>query len=74
MLLKHSVFHADPHPGNISVTDDGKLILYDYGMVGRINNETRFKLIRLYLALIEKNPPRVVNAMNDLSMLTPWLQ
>lgn len=71
MLLKHSVFHADPHPGNISVTDDGKLILYDYGMVGRINNETRFKLIRLYLALIERNPPRVVNAMNDLSMLTP---
>ena len=71
ILLKHSIFHADPHPGNISVTDDGKLILYDYGMVGRINNETRFKLIRLYLALVEKNPSRVVNAMNDLSMLTP---
>ena len=71
MLLKHSIFHADPHPGNISVTDDGKLILYDYGMVGRINNKTRFKLIRLYLALVEKNPPRVVNAMNDLGMLTP---
>ncbi|MBC8515848.1 MAG: AarF/ABC1/UbiB kinase family protein [Nitrosopumilus sp.] len=71
MLLKHSIFHADPHPGNISVTDDGKLILYDYGMVGRINNETRFKLIRLYLALVERNPSRVVNAMNELSMLTP---
>ena len=71
MLLKHSVFHADPHPGNISVTDDGKLILYDYGMVGRINNETRIKLVRLYLALVERNPSRVVNAMNDLSMLTP---
>ena len=71
MLLKDSIFHADPHPGNISVTDDGKLILYDYGMVGRINNETRFKLIRLYLALVEKNPPRVVNAMIDLGMLIP---
>ncbi len=71
MLLKHSIFHADPHPGNISVTNDGKLILYDYGMVGRINNEIRFKLIRLYLALVEKNPSRVVNAMNELGMLTP---
>jgi len=71
MLLKHSIFHADPHPGNISVTDDGKLILYDYGMVGRVNNETRFRLIRLYLALVEKNPPRVVNAMVDLGMLIP---
>ncbi len=71
MLLKYSIFHADPHPGNISVTDNGKLILYDYGMVGRINEETRHKLIRLYLALVEKSPSRVVNAMSDLGMLTP---
>ncbi|MFM9875732.1 MAG: ABC1 kinase family protein [Nitrosarchaeum sp.] len=71
MLLRHSLFHADPHPGNISVTDDGKIILYDYGMVGRIDNETRLRLIRLYLALVEKDPPRTVNAMVDLGMLTP---
>jgi len=70
MLLRHSLFHADPHPGNISVTDDGKLILYDYGMVGRLDNETRLRLIRLYLAIVEKDPPRTVNAMNDLGMLT----
>lgn len=71
MLLRYSLFHADPHPGNISVTDDGKLILYDYGMVGRLDNETRLRLLRLYLALVEKDPPRTVNAMNDLGMLTP---
>ena len=71
MLLHHSIFHADPHPGNISVTDDGKLILYDFGMVGRLDNKTRMQLIRLYLALIEKDPPRTVNAMNDLGMLMP---
>ena len=71
MLLRHSLFHADPHPGNISVTDDGKIILYDYGMVGRLDNETRLRLVRLYLALVEKDPPRTVNAMADLGMLTP---
>jgi len=71
MLLRHSIFHADPHPGNISITDDGKLILYDFGMVGRLDNKTRMHLIRLYLALIEKDPPRTVNAMNDLGMLMP---
>jgi len=71
MLLRHTLFHADPHPGNISVTDDGKLILYDYGMVGRLDNETRLKLIRLYLALVEKDPSRTVNAMAELGMLTP---
>ncbi len=71
MLLRHSIFHADPHPGNISVKDDGTLVLYDFGMIGRLNNETRLRLVRLYLALVEKNPPRTVNAMDELGMLTP---
>ena len=71
MLLHHEIFHADPHPGNISVANDGSLILYDFGMVGRLDNETRLRLIRLYLSLVEKDPPRTVNAMNDLGMLVP---
>jgi predicted unusual protein kinase regulating ubiquinone biosynthesis (AarF/ABC1/UbiB family) len=71
MLLRDTIFHADPHPGNISVTDDGKLILYDYGMVGRLDEETRMRLVRLYLALVEKDPPRTVNAMDQLGMLIP---
>ena len=71
MLLRHSIFHADPHPGNISVRDDGTLILYDFGMIGRLNDETRLRLVRLYLALVEKNPPRTVNAMDELGMLAP---
>ncbi len=71
MLLRYSIFHADPHPGNISVTDDGRLILYDYGMVGKLDADTRMRLIRLYLALVEKDPPRTVNAMNELGMLIP---
>lgn len=71
MLLRHEMFHADPHPGNISVTNDGSLILYDFGMIGRLDSKTRLKLIRLYLALVEKDPPRTVSAMDDLGMLMP---
>jgi len=40
-------------------------------MIGRFNNETRLRLVRLYLALVEKNPPRTVNAMDELGMLAP---
>ncbi|HET9613125.1 MAG: AarF/ABC1/UbiB kinase family protein [Nitrososphaeraceae archaeon] len=71
MLLKDSIFHADPHPGNISVTSDGKIILYDFGMVGRIDDDTRLKLVRLYLGLIEKDPVRAVNVLIDLGTLEP---
>jgi predicted unusual protein kinase regulating ubiquinone biosynthesis (AarF/ABC1/UbiB family) len=71
MLLKDSIFHADPHPGNISVTSNGKIILYDFGMVGRIDDDTRLKLVRLYLGLIEKDPVRAVNVLIDLGTLEP---
>jgi predicted unusual protein kinase regulating ubiquinone biosynthesis (AarF/ABC1/UbiB family) len=73
MLLRHTIFHADPHPGNISVAPDngGAIILYDFGMIGRIDNETRILLIRLYLGLIEKDASRTVNALMDLKTLEP---
>jgi predicted unusual protein kinase regulating ubiquinone biosynthesis (AarF/ABC1/UbiB family) len=73
MLLRHSIFHADPHPGNISVEDSeqARLILYDFGMVGRLDNETRLKLIRLYLALLDKDPARTVNVLIELGTLEP---
>jgi predicted unusual protein kinase regulating ubiquinone biosynthesis (AarF/ABC1/UbiB family) len=69
MLLRHNIFHADPHPGNISVADNGAIILYDFGMVGRLDNKTRLRLIRLYLGLVDKDPPRTVNVLMELGTL-----
>lgn len=69
MLLRHNIFHADPHPGNISVADNGAIILYDFGMVGRLDDKTRLRLIRLYLGLIDKNPQRTVNVLMELGTL-----
>jgi predicted unusual protein kinase regulating ubiquinone biosynthesis (AarF/ABC1/UbiB family) len=71
MLLRHNIFHADPHPGNISVADNGSIILYDFGMVGRLDNKTRLRLIRLYLGMIDKDPPRTVNVLMELGTLEP---
>ncbi|RMF29370.1 MAG: AarF/ABC1/UbiB kinase family protein, partial [Candidatus Nitrosothermus koennekii] len=71
MLLKHDIFHADPHPGNLAVSSDGRLILYDFGMVGRLDNATRLKLVRLYLALVEKDPSRTVDLLISLGTLSP---
>jgi predicted unusual protein kinase regulating ubiquinone biosynthesis (AarF/ABC1/UbiB family) len=69
MLLRHNIFHADPHPGNISVADNGAIILYDFGMVGRLDSKTRLRLIRLYLGLIDKDPQRTVNVLIELGTL-----
>jgi predicted unusual protein kinase regulating ubiquinone biosynthesis (AarF/ABC1/UbiB family) len=69
MLLRHSIFHADPHPGNISVASNGTIILYDFGMVGRLDDETRRRLVRLYLGLVDKDPVRTTDVLIELGTL-----
>ena len=71
MLLRHSIFHADPHPGNISVSSNGTIILYDFGMVGRLDDETRRRLVRLYLGLVDKDPARTTDVLIELGTLEP---
>lgn len=71
MLLRHSIFHADPHPGNISITNEGTIILYDFGMVGRLDDETRRRLVRLYLGLVDKDPVRTTDVLLELGTLEP---
>ena len=46
-------FHADPHPGNIFLTDDGRLALLDLGMVGRLSRELRRRIVQLLVAMLE---------------------
>lgn len=45
-LLEEGFFHADPHPGNLVVTRDGKLAYFDFGMMGDFPEEYRIGFIR----------------------------
>lgn len=51
--LVDGIFHADPHPGNVFVTDDGKVALLDLGMIGRIAPRMQESLLRLMIAMSE---------------------
>lgn len=52
-VLVDGVFHADPHPGNLLLTDDGRLALVDLGMVSRVSPAMRDRLLRWLIALAE---------------------
>lgn len=52
-ILVDGFFHADPHPGNIFITDDNRLALLDLGMTGHISGNFQENLLRLLLAISE---------------------
>jgi predicted unusual protein kinase regulating ubiquinone biosynthesis (AarF/ABC1/UbiB family) len=52
-ILVDGVFHADPHPGNVFLTDDGRIALIDLGMVARLSPDLQEKLLQLLLAISE---------------------
>ena len=52
-ILVNGFFHADPHPGNVFLTDDYRIALIDLGMVGRIMPGLQEQLLQLLLAIAE---------------------
>ena len=62
-------FHADPHPGNLFIMDNGKICFHDFGMVGYLDIETRRKLAAFFLALINQDSEWMFDAYLDLGFL-----
>jgi predicted unusual protein kinase regulating ubiquinone biosynthesis (AarF/ABC1/UbiB family) len=54
-------FHADPHPGNVFLTDDGRLALLDLGMVSRLDTTRQEQLLKLLLAIAEGHGDRAAD-------------
>ena len=52
-IIVDGVFHADPHPGNVLLTDDGRIALIDLGMIGRISPTMQERLLKLLLAVTD---------------------
>ena len=70
-ILYYGFFHADPHPGNLAVSDDGALIFYDFGMMGEIKTNVREKLMEMLFGIAERNSERIVTALVAVGALVP---
>lgn len=72
-ILSHGFFHADPHPGNIAVDDanGGRLIFYDFGMMGSISPNIREGLLETFYGVYEKDPDKVLQACIQMGILVP---
>jgi predicted unusual protein kinase regulating ubiquinone biosynthesis (AarF/ABC1/UbiB family) len=65
-IIVDGFFHADPHPGNVFVTDDEKVALVDLGMVGHLGARTQEQLLELLMAASEGRGDEAADVLIDL--------
>jgi predicted unusual protein kinase regulating ubiquinone biosynthesis (AarF/ABC1/UbiB family) len=69
MMLLHGLFHADPHPGNLHVAADGRIILLDFGMVVRVPLELRLQLVAAIFAAIQRDADALAESFHALGLV-----
>ena len=64
------IYHADPHQGNVLITPDGRLALLDFGLIGKLDDDTRTSLALLLLAIAQNRSDDVADLILSLSRTT----
>jgi len=70
-ILEGGLFHADPHPGNLSLNDRGQIVYYDFGLVMRIDPNYKENLYGLLDAVYKKDLDKIYKYMIDLEIIIP---
>jgi len=70
-LLEHGFFHADPHPGNLLATMDGKLAYLDFGMMSEVKPAQRYGLIEAIVHVVNREFDSLAKDYVKLEFLSP---
>ena len=69
MIFRDGFYHADPHPGNLLVLEDGSIGLLDCGMVGRLEDDLREQVEDMVLAVLDKDAKRLTGYVMKLGQV-----
>ncbi len=70
-LLEHGFFHADPHPGNLLATPEGKLAYLDFGMMSQVRPPQRYGLLEAVVHLVNRDFDGLAQDYIKLEFLSP---
>ena len=70
-LLQDGFFQADPHPGNLAVSQDGSLIFYDFGMMGEVHALAKDQMIKNFFAVLRKDTDEVLETLVKMGLIEP---
>lgn len=68
-IFEEGYFHGDPHPGNVSVLEDGTLVFLDFGMIGRLTSDLKNNFGSLLISLMRKDSSGVVKAIVKMGVV-----
>jgi ubiquinone biosynthesis protein len=68
-VFEHGIFHADLHPGNIFVRDDGAIIYLDFGIIGRLDHDLRKYLASMLYHLVRADYRRMAAVHRDMGLI-----
>jgi len=71
MIFRDSFYHADPHPGNLMLLEGGVVGVLDCGMAGRLDEALRDDVENLLLAIAQRDPEALTDAVWQLSAVPP---
>jgi len=70
-LLIDGFFQADPHPGNLAVTEDGSLIFYDFGMMAEVKSLAKDEMVKTFFAVLKKDTDGVLDTLIAIGLVDP---
>jgi predicted unusual protein kinase regulating ubiquinone biosynthesis (AarF/ABC1/UbiB family) len=69
--MESGLFHADPHPGNLGVSKDGKLVFYDFGLLIKLSEELQLGFSDLFVCIINRDTKGIVDILIRLGVIVP---
>jgi predicted unusual protein kinase regulating ubiquinone biosynthesis (AarF/ABC1/UbiB family) len=69
MIFVDGIYHADPHPGNLLVRDDGALILLDFGAIAELSPQMREGIPEFLEGVLRRDTERLIKALRKMGFL-----
>jgi ubiquinone biosynthesis protein len=67
-IFVHGFFHADPHPGNIFILPNNVICYLDFGMMGRVDRQSRENFADLVMSVVRRDEAKTVDALLKLTI------
>lgn len=68
-IIEYGFVHIDPHPGNVGITEQGKIVFYDFGMVLNLDNKIKERFTQFLVAIYDKDINTICSVAIEIGLI-----